>query len=145
MSSAPDRQELEKYVDRSVGPGPLASRVVAVMERLPHGVSAEFLGDPRFRLALDDLAPRRGRTVWIASPGREGGSRCVVLKPLLAECAEDFAHYIIAHELAHAHLRNGGWEEIDDPEAAADALATCWGFSRPSRSSARPPILGLGG
>jgi Zn-dependent peptidase ImmA (M78 family) len=39
--------------------------------------------------------------------------------------------YVIAHELAHAHLRNGGRWEGDDPERAADALAAEWGFTRP--------------
>jgi hypothetical protein len=61
------------------------------------------------------------------------GSRSVVLRRRLAECAEDFAHYVIAHELAHAHLWNGGWGEISDPEDAADALAASWGFARPGR------------
>jgi signal-transduction protein with cAMP-binding, CBS, and nucleotidyltransferase domain len=39
--------------------------------------------------------------------------------------------YIIAHELAHAYLRNGGWGDLADPEASADALAASWGFIRP--------------
>jgi Zn-dependent peptidase ImmA (M78 family) len=56
----------------------------------------------------------------------------VVLKPQLAECAKTFAHYVIAHELAHACLHNGGWREMDDPETAADALAACWGFPKPA-------------
>ena len=66
-------------------------------------------------------------------PGPGGnGSRCVVLKRRLANCLEAFAYYVIAHELAHAYLRNGGWGEIEDAEAAADALAASWGFVRPS-------------
>ena len=64
-------------------------------------------------------------------PG-SNGSRSVILKPRLAECEENFAHYVIAHELAHAYLRNGGWGNIEDPELAADALAAMWGFGRPS-------------
>jgi hypothetical protein len=38
---------------------------------------------------------------------------------------------VIAHELAHAHLRNQGRFPGDDPEHAADALAAGWGFPRP--------------
>ena len=83
-------------------------------------------------MALDDFVPGKGRTVWMACPGPDGsGSRSVVLKPRLADCPEAFAHYVIAHELAHAYLHNGGWGEIDDPEAAADAMAASWGFSKP--------------
>jgi hypothetical protein len=136
MSCNTGKQDLQDYVERSLGAGALAARVLAVMERLPEAVFTGFLSDPLFRLALDDLVPRQGRTVWIACPTRGDGSRCVILKPRLADCDEDFAYYVIAHELAHAHLRNGGWGEIEDPELAADALATCWGFSRPLQSGA---------
>jgi hypothetical protein len=38
---------------------------------------------------------------------------------------------VIAHELAHAHLRNGGRHPEEDPEHAADSLAADWGFPRP--------------
>src|SRR5438552_8455224 len=107
MSGDTGKQDLRVYIDRTIGPGALAARVLAVMERLPEAVFAGFLSDPLFRLALDDLVPRQGRTVWMACPTRADGSRSVILKPLLADCDEEFAHYIIAHELAHAHLRNG--------------------------------------
>jgi hypothetical protein len=127
-------QDLRRYVERSVGPGVLASRIIAVMQRLPTSISVEFLNDPCFRLALDDFVPGEGRTVWIACPRPGNGSRCVILKPQLADCREDFAQYVIAHELAHAHLRNGGWGDHMDPELAADALATSWGFGRPAGS-----------
>ena len=56
-------------------------------------------------------------------PSADGqASRCVVLKPKLATCSEAFAWYVIAHEFAHAFLRNGGWGEIKDREEAADAV-----------------------
>ncbi len=111
---------------------PLRDRVSVVLLALPEDVRLDLLTDPRFRMTLDQLTPGAGRTVWLACPGSRGnGSRSVVLKPRLADCAEPFAHYIIAHELAHAHLRNGGWGEIDDPETAADALAASWGFQKP--------------
>ena len=127
-------QHLQRYVERSVGPGVLATRIVTVMQRLPKSISMAFISDPCFRLALDDYVPGEGRTVWMACPQPGNGSRCVILKPKLAHCREDFAHYVIAHELAHAHLRNGGWGHHLDPESAADALADSWGFARPAES-----------
>jgi len=66
----------------------------------------------------------------LAQPGTSGSSRCVVLKPRLEKCSEKFCCYIIAHELAHAYLNNGGWGEITDREEAADALAASWGFEK---------------
>ncbi len=69
----------------------------------------------------------------MASPGASGNeSRCVVLRERLAHCSESFAFYVIAHEFAHAFLRNGGWGAISDQEEAADALAASWGFCRPT-------------
>ena len=126
-------QWLRQYVDRCIGLENLARRVVSVLQRLPKRVLDDFLKDRRFRLAMDDYEPERGRRVWIASPGAgKNGSRCVVLKATLADCPEDFAYYVIAHELAHAYLRNGGWHSITDPERAADSLAGTWGFRRPA-------------
>ena len=123
---------LRRYIEPFAEHEALAERVVTVLRALPDRVLRDFQDDPRFRLALDDCAPKKGRTVWLACPGPGGnGSRCVVLKRRLASCVEAFAHYVIAHELAHAHLRNGGWGEIEDAEAAADALAASWGFVRP--------------
>ncbi len=125
-------ETIREYVARSVELAPLASRIVAVLQKLPQAARADFLEDSAFRLTVDNYLPGRGRTVWMARPTSEGqGSRSVVLKPNLADCREDFAHYVIAHELAHAYLRNGGWGAIQDPEDAADALAASWGFRRP--------------
>ena len=108
---------------------------MAVLAVLPDEVRRDLFEDSRFRMTLDDCAPGKGRTVWLACPGTDGnGSRCVVLKPKLADCDEAFAKYVIAHELAHAYLRNGGWGEINDPEDAADAMAANWGFTKPVRS-----------
>ena len=135
MTNTNQNENLSQYVERAVGPGSLALRVIAVMRQLPTAILADFLNDPGFRLALDDLVPGQGRTVWLACPTPGNGSRCVVLKPRLADCEQDFAHYIIAHELAHAHLRNRGWQDIEDPERAADALAAHWGFRRPPHST----------
>lgn len=99
---------------------------------MPADVVNDLLDDSSFHLAEDNYAPGKGRTVWMASPNpNSNGSRSVVLKPRLADCEESFACWVIAHEFAHAHLRNGGWGEIADPEHAADALAASWGFPRP--------------
>jgi hypothetical protein len=112
---------------------PLRRRVLIVLEKLPHAVQRDFLEDPRFAVTLENFVPGTGWTLWMASPGAFGsGSRCVVLRPKLAQCSEAFACYVIAHEFAHAFLRNGGWGAITDREEAADALAASWGFSRPA-------------
>lgn len=109
----------------------LSQRVLTVLSALPDDVIEDFASDPSFRIAIDDFVPGRGRKVWMPSPD-QNRSRCVVFKQKLAHCSEDFAVYIIAHELAHAFLNNGGWNEITDPEKAADALAYQWGFPKPS-------------
>lgn len=125
--------DVQQYVARHIARPELAARVVRVLAALPEAVTADFLRDPAFRIAEDDYVPGRGRVVHMAPPaGRGNGSRSVVLKASLADRPTPFAHYIIAHEFAHAHLRNGGWRDIADPEHAADALAAHWGFPRPS-------------
>jgi hypothetical protein len=110
----------------------LRTRVLVVLNRLPETVQRDFLDDPRFRITLEKFVPGEGWSIWMATPGPIGSSsRCVVLRPRLADCAESFALYVIAHEFAHAFLRNGGWGDITDIEDAADALAASWGFRRP--------------
>jgi len=70
----------------------------------------------------------------MAAPVGAGvSSRSVVLKPRLSECDEAFAHYVIAHEFAHAYLRNGPWGDISNTEDAANALAASWGFPLPDK------------
>ncbi len=111
---------------------PLAERLLAVLAALPHEVQRDFLDDPRFQITLENFVPGSGWKLWVGMPGPIGnGSRCVVLRPKLAHCSVAFAHYVIAHELAHAFLHNGGWGAIVDREEAADALAASWGFTRP--------------
>lgn len=110
----------------------LQQRVLHVLERLPESVQTDFLDDERFRVEIDNYVPGVGSSFLMAAPGADGkGSRCVILRGKLAETSEAFAHYVIAHEFAHAFLRNGGWGEITDIEEAADALAASWGFERP--------------
>ncbi len=124
---------LASQVERFIDQEPIKTRLVTVLSAIPQQVARDLLEDPRFRIALDDYVSGRGRTVWLSSPAPGGrGSRCVVLKRQLGECPPAFAHYVIAHELAHAYLRNGAWGDIADPEQAADALAASWGFSRPT-------------
>ena len=113
----------------------LRLRVQSVLQCLPEHVQTDFLEDPRFRVTIDNYVPGQGWTLWMATPGPPGcGSRCVVLRLKLGHCAEPFSHYVIAHEFAHAFLRNGPWGEITDIEQAADALAASWGFPRPASS-----------
>lgn len=112
---------------------PLWHRVQRVLQELPEAVHRDFRDDPHFRITLEDFEPGRGWRLWMPCPAPDGNpSRCVVLRRRLADCAEPFALYVIAHELAHAYLRNGGWGTIDDAEEAADALAASWGFERPA-------------
>jgi len=110
----------------------LQDRVRHVLESLPVEVQQDFLNDQRFQVTLDNFQPGVGWSFLMPAPGLSGnGSRCVVLRLKLADASELFAWYVIAHEFAHAYLRNGGWGEITDIEEAADALAASWGFKRP--------------
>ena len=121
-------KELEECPD-------LRARVEHVLNLLPTEVREDFLHDPGFTIAVDNYVPGQGSTVFMAMPGPTGdSSRSIVLKPLLADCNEDFAWYVIAHEFAHAFLRNGAWGEIADPEDAANALGANWGFPRPKET-----------
>ena len=106
--------------------------VLSVLEQLPSEVQRDFLDDPRFGVTIDNYEPGIGWSFVMPTPGLPGnGSRCVILRPKLAAASEEFAKYVIAHEFAHAFLRNGGWGVITDIEDAADALAESWGFCRP--------------
>ena len=89
------------------------------------------MDDPAFTMC--DYEPRVGRAFYVPVklPTRKRTSRSVVLKRTLRTRPEPFVRWVIAHELAHAHLRNGGRYPGDDPEHAADALAAGWGFPRP--------------
>ena len=110
----------------------LRERVASVLESLPSEVQQDFLNDPRFTVSPDNYVPGEGSQVFMAPPGPMGdGARSIVLKPLLGDCSEAFAHYVIAHEFAHAFLRNGPWGEITDVEDAANSLAASWGYPWP--------------
>ena len=116
----------------------LQQRVRYVLESLPEQVQQDFLCDPRFSLAVDNYIPGVGWKLIVPPPGPgDDVTRCVVLRTNLGECAESFAFWVIAHELAHAYLRNEGWGTITDVENAADALAAHWGYPRPHGLSRR--------
>lgn len=111
---------------------PLQRRVLQVLCALPKEVQQDLVTDACFSVLLDNYVPGEGSSVFMAVPEGSGiSSRSVVLRLRLSECEEAFAHYVIAHEFAHAFLRNGSWGGIFDPEDAADALAASWGFPRP--------------
>lgn len=131
MQRSPNReQEFAAYLEPFKDLEPLRQAVLKVLQCLPDAILNDFLQDPQFRVSLDDFEPGKGRTVRMPELGVDGTSRCVVLKPKLARGPEPFALYIVAHEFAHAYLRNGGWGSITDREEAADALAATWGFAR---------------
>ena len=122
-----------KYLEPFRDHQPLDQRILHVLNALPEDIQQDFLCDDRFQVVLDNYQRGKGWSLIMDLPSADGqASRCVVLKPKLATCSEAFAWYVIAHEFAHAFLRNGGWGEIKDREEAADALAAHWGFSRPS-------------
>jgi hypothetical protein len=105
---------------------------VEVVAAIPAEIRQDLMGDERFRVC--DYEPGVGpMQVVMAEPGRGplSASRCIVLKRTLRQRSADFARYVIAHELAHAHLRHGGRWPGEDPENAADALAAEWGFEKP--------------
>ncbi|MDP2702448.1 MAG: hypothetical protein Q8P98_10315 [Candidatus Rokubacteria bacterium] len=116
----------------------MRERVLYVFSALPEGVQAEFMGDPGFGMGIYDTGPRGGSRLLIPCPQAAQGSRLVALERSLTARSRAFAHYVIAHELAHALLRNRGRHPEEDPEVAADSLAAAWGFPRP----ATLPLLG---
>jgi hypothetical protein len=108
----------------------LRTHVAHVVTALPAHVRHDFLTDPAFTLC--DYEPSHlPAHIPVASPAARRPSRCVVLKRTLRRRPENFIRWVIAHELAHAHLRNGGRHAGEDPEHAADSLAADWGFPRP--------------
>ena len=108
----------------------LHAQVADVVLVLPDHVREDLVGDGNFRMC--DYEPGLGIVnVPVGLPGRRGAGRAVVLKRTLRKRPAAFVRYVIAHDLAHAHLRNRGRWPGDDPEHAADALAAEWGFPRP--------------
>ena len=108
------------------------TRAAEVLCALPSPVLDDLLRDPAFSICDYEPGPGRSFTVpmSLGLPRRPG--RAVVLKRTLRSRPRDFATWVIAHELAHAHLHNKGRFPGEDPEHAADALAAHWGFPRPA-------------
>lgn len=107
--------------------------LVSVLQSLPAEVQTDFDDDQSFQISLEDYTPEQGWKLFMACPSKISPvSRCVVLRRKLEFAPENFSLYVIAHEFAHAFLRNGGWGEITDIEEAADALAASWGYLRPT-------------
>ena len=112
--------------------------VAEVVGALPNEPRDDLIGDPSFRVSDYDAGSGRTHQVPIGMPGRNGQCRSVVLKRSLRRKAPAFVRYVMAHELAHAVLRNGGRWGSDDPEEAADALAAQWGFAKPGLDISSP-------
>jgi hypothetical protein len=104
-----------------------------VLQSLPDDVRQDLMGEAGVVFYDYDPGPGVVMNVPVKPPGRGGASRSIVLKRTLTGRPVNFVQWLIAHELAHAHLRNGGRWPGDDPELAADSLALEWGFPRPSR------------
>jgi hypothetical protein len=121
---------LEQWLDRFPLDALLREHVAHVLSALPDPVRMDFLDDPAFTL-FDYEPGLQGMHVPVGLPTKKSPSRSVVLKRTLRRRPISFVRYIIAHELAHAHLRNAGRSPGEDPEHAADALAADWGFPRP--------------
>ena len=109
----------------------LHAHIAEVVARLPVEVRDDLMTDPAFVLADYEPGAQRVTVVPVGFPGRGRPGRSVVLKRTLRLRPEAFVRWVIAHELAHAHLRNGGRWVDDDPEIAADSLAADWGFPKP--------------
>ncbi len=128
------REEIHNWLrpfalDRSI-----QYHAASVLEALPTPVLADFMNDPAFSMCDYEPGPGRAYHVpikLITESGRLSAGRAVVLKRTLLRRPTDFVQWVIAHEFAHAHLRNAGRWPGDDPEHAADALAGEWGFPKP--------------
>ena len=124
-------QRIDQWLQPFGLDGQLHEHVVAVVVELPDPIRTDLLTDPSFQFS--DYEPGRDvvAMIRVAAPSARRPGRSVVLKRTLRHRPPAFIRYIIAHELAHAYLRNAGRWPGDDPETAADALAAEWGFGRP--------------
>ena len=110
----------------------LKERVLHVFSALPEDVRNEFMRDPGFSMGTYDTGRPGGARLLIPCPQIARGSRLVTLERSLGIRSRAFAHYVIAHEFAHALLWNRARHPAEDPEIAADSLAAEWGFPRPA-------------
>jgi hypothetical protein len=125
-------EPLAHFVARYIEHPVLCERILAVLKALPNEVIHDFLSDARFNMHVYNPDGGGHTNFHIASPGvGDAGSRMIAWKVSLAHAPLDFANYVIAHEFAHAYLRNRGRTHDEDPEDAADALAAEWGYDKP--------------
>lgn len=128
---------LDRYLAESIRHPVLRRRARRVLAALPERVRTDLLGDANFSLIELGAGPADSPIELHGPVGLNRPGRTVVLRSgRLVRASADAACYIIAHELAHAWLCNGGRWAGEDPEAAADALAEQWGFAKPRQSSA---------
>ena len=109
----------------------LFAHTAKVLTALPPQVLQDLMDDPSFLICDFEPGPGHVAAVPVGVPRAGEASRSVVFKRTLRQRPTSFVRWLIAHELAHAHLRNQGRFPGDDPEQAADALAAAWGFPRP--------------
>ncbi len=120
----------------------LHTHAAHVIGELPKAVRDDLMNDPGFVICDYEPGPSAVMRVPMGVPRfGSGGSRSVVLKRTLRRARRPFVRWLIAHELAHAYLRNEGRWDGDDPEAAADALAAEWGFPRPPAREAWASLI----
>ena len=131
MSSEQFPTQIDQWISSFQLDAFLCAHVTAVVRQLPPHVRDDLVCDPQFRLCDYEPGPGVVMRVPVSLPARKNASRSVVLKRTLRHRPEPFVRWLIAHELAHAHLRHGGRWPGEDPEFAADALAADWGFPKP--------------
>jgi hypothetical protein len=124
-------QQILQWLSRFALDSFVNEHVFNVVLALPDRVRTELLDDQSFIIFDYEPGPGVVAHVPVGLPTGRKASRSVVLKRTLRRRAPEFVRYVIAHELAHAHLRNAGRWPGEDPEHAADALAAEWGFPRP--------------
>ena len=127
----PPRHAVERFISAFISDKTLRARVIHVFSALPEEIQQHFIQDSGFTIGISD-GSHPGGEVLIGSPDGTQGSRFVLFKGSLRHRSTAFAHYVIAHELAHAFLRNRGRHAGEDPEIAADSVAAEWGFTRPT-------------
>ena len=124
-------QEIHTWLSAFALDPAISGHIAEVVSKLPVEVRDDLVGDASF--ALHDYEPGDGTVtcVPVAGPLRGRPGRSVSLKRTLKRRPVGFIHWVIAHEFAHAHLRNRGGTDYEDPETAADRLAAAWGFPKP--------------
>ena len=127
------RQKIHDWLTPFQLDASLYAHVAAVVAMLPELVREDLMHDPSFVLHDYDPTDLGVTCVPMANPSRGRPGRSVSLKRTLNRRPVEFVRWVIAHELAHAHLRNQGRSAQEDPESAADSLAADWGFPKPVR------------